>query len=78
MFQLSMPSGNESVVYEAGVVSIDIKKQEVKTSGIAFELSDAAIGRLVTNCSVTLPKNQHFCCKHLVSSDGLYSINTYP
>jgi hypothetical protein len=47
LFQLSMPLVKESVGYEGGVVSIDVEKQEVKKSGIAFELSDAAIVRLV-------------------------------
>ena len=48
LIQLSKPEVKQSVVFEGDVVSIDIEEEEVKLSGIAFELADAAIIRLVS------------------------------
>ncbi len=50
--QISNPISNENILYAGSVVSTDIPKEEVKNSALSFELSDAAMIRMIVNNSI--------------------------
>lgn len=50
--KISNPISNENILYAGSVVSTDIPKEEVKNSALSFELSDAAMIRMIVNNSI--------------------------
>ena len=58
--QLSHPKKLPTVAFEGSVVSVDFSKEEVETSELGFDLSDAAVQRMLKNeklvCEVSVHK----------------------
>jgi hypothetical protein len=52
LFQFSNPLSNETILYSGNVVSTDISKEEVKNTALSFEMSDAAIIRMIVNNAI--------------------------